>query len=60
MLALKAAESMIDPSRGGRITILYFKRSPIRLAHINYLLTQVITSPPCQAGRHSLGQRETG
>ena len=45
VLALKAAESMIDPSRGGRITILYFKRSPIRLNHINYLLTQVISSP---------------
>ena len=43
VLALKTAESMLDPTRGGRITILYFKRSPIRLNHINFLLTQVIT-----------------
>ena len=45
ILAVKAAESMLDPVRGGRITILYFKRSPIKLNHINFLMTQVITSP---------------
>jgi hypothetical protein len=43
-LALKTAESMIDPHRGGRITILYFNKSPIKLNHINFLMTEVINS----------------
>jgi hypothetical protein len=42
ILALKTAESLLNPTEGGRITILYYNQSPIRLNHINYLLNNVI------------------
>ncbi|MDC7222105.1 MAG: universal stress protein [Spirochaetales bacterium] len=42
ILALETAESLLDPVLGGRITILYFKGSPIRLNHIEFLLNQVV------------------
>ncbi|MDC7218665.1 MAG: universal stress protein [Spirochaetales bacterium] len=41
--ALKTAESLLDPVYGGRITILYFNQSPIRLTHINFLMTEVLS-----------------
>jgi hypothetical protein len=42
VLALKTAESLLERERGGRITILYFKRSPVKLSHIDYLMNEVI------------------
>lgn len=44
-LALKTAEKMLDPLKSGRITILYYNRSSIKLVLINYLMTQVVSSP---------------
>lgn len=42
-LALKTAERMINSRTGGRITILYFNESNIKLPLINHLMNEVIT-----------------